>query len=92
VPTLEEAGYPGLEITEWQGIFVPAKTPPAIVDGLNRSVRAALETNEVKAGLSKLSFEIGGTSPAEFARLVKAGHRALGPDREGIGVHAGELE
>jgi tripartite-type tricarboxylate transporter receptor subunit TctC len=40
VPTLEEAGYPGLEITEWQGIFVPAKTPPAIVDGLNRSVRA----------------------------------------------------
>jgi tripartite-type tricarboxylate transporter receptor subunit TctC len=72
VPTLKEAGYPGLEITEWQGIFVPAKTPPAIVDGLNRSVRAALETNEVKAGLSKLSFEIGGTSPAEFARLVKA--------------------
>ena len=72
VPTLKEAGYPGLEITEWQGMLVPAKTPPAIVDGLNRSVRAALETNEVKAGLSKLSFEIGGTSPAEFARLVKA--------------------
>jgi tripartite-type tricarboxylate transporter receptor subunit TctC len=72
VPTLKEAGYPGLEITEWQGIFVPAKTPPAIVDGLNRSVRAALQTSEVKAGLGKLSFEIGGTGPAEFARLVKA--------------------
>jgi tripartite-type tricarboxylate transporter receptor subunit TctC len=92
VPTLKEAGYPGLEITEWQGIFVPAKTPPAIVDGLNRSVRAALETNEVKAGLSKLSFEIGGTSPAEFARLVKADIARWGSDREGIRVHAGELE
>jgi tripartite-type tricarboxylate transporter receptor subunit TctC len=72
VPTLKEAGYPGLEITEWQGIFLPAKTPPQIVDGLNRSVRMALETNEVKEGLNKLSFEIGGTSLEEFARLVKA--------------------
>src|ERR1700704_2351771 len=47
VPTLKEAGYPGLEITEWQGIFLPAKTAPGIVEGLNRSVRMALETNEV---------------------------------------------
>jgi tripartite-type tricarboxylate transporter receptor subunit TctC len=72
VPTLKEAGYPGLEITEWQGIFLPARTPPEIVDGLNRAIRMALETNEVTAGLNKLSFEIGGTSPAEFAQLVKA--------------------
>jgi tripartite-type tricarboxylate transporter receptor subunit TctC len=72
VPTLTEAGYPGLEITEWQGLFVPARTPPAIVQALNRSVRDALATVEVKAGLVKLSFEAGGTSPAEFAELVKA--------------------
>ncbi len=72
VPTLTEAGYPGLEITEWQGLFVPARTPPAIVDGLNRSVREALATNEVKAGLAKQAFELGGSSPAEFAALVKA--------------------
>jgi tripartite-type tricarboxylate transporter receptor subunit TctC len=79
VPTFTEAGYAGLEITEWQGIFVPAKTPPAIVDELNRAVRAALETNEVRAGLSKLSFEVGGTSPAEFAQLVKADLERWGP-------------
>ena len=72
VPTLTEAGFPGLEITEWQGLFVPAKTPPAVVHALNRSVRDALDTAEVKAGLIKLFFEAGGTSPEQFADIVKA--------------------
>ena len=79
VPTLKEAGYPGLEIVEWQGLFVPAKTPPAIVDALNRSVRAALATSEVSAGLGKQAFDVGGTSPAEFARLVQADIERWGP-------------
>jgi tripartite-type tricarboxylate transporter receptor subunit TctC len=89
VPTLTETGYPGLEIAEWQGLFVPAKTPPAIVQALNRSVRDALDTAEVKSGLVKLSFEAGGTSPEEFAHEI--GPRALGADRESVRVHAGEL-
>ena len=72
VPTLTEAGFSGLEITEWQGLFVPAKTPPAVVHALNRSVRDALDTAEVKAGLIKLFFEAGGTSPEQFADIVKA--------------------
>ena len=72
VPTLTEAGFSGLEITEWQGLFVPAKTPPAVVHALNRSVRDALDSAEVKAGLIKLSFEAGGTSPEQFADLVRA--------------------
>jgi len=68
----EAAGFPGLEITEWQGLFVPAKTPPPVVHALNRSVRDALDTAEVKAGLIKLSFEAGGTSPEQFADIVRA--------------------
>jgi len=72
VPTLTEAGYRGLEIAEWQGLFVPAKTPLAIVQALNRSARDALDTAEVKSGLVKLSFEAGGTSPEEFAQLVRS--------------------
>ena len=71
VPTLTEAGFSGLEITEWQGLFVPARTPPAVVHALNRSVRDALDTAEVKAGLIKLSFEAGGTSPEQFADIVR---------------------
>ena len=72
VPTLTEAGYPGLEISEWQGLFVPARTPTAIVDVLNRTVRDALGTAEVRSGLVKLSFEAGGTSPEQFDDIVRA--------------------
>ena len=39
---------------------------------LNRSVRDALDTAEVKTGLIKLSFEAGGTSPEQFADIVRA--------------------
>ena len=72
VPTLAEAGYPGLTVTEWQGIFLPAGTPAPIVEALNHAVRAALATDAVKTGLARASFEPGGTSVAELAQLVQA--------------------
>jgi len=72
VPTLAEAGYPGLEITEWQGLFVPASTPSAIVEGLNRAVREALAVEAVKAGLANQAFEVGGMGSQEFAALLRA--------------------
>src|ERR1700709_939650 len=42
VPTLSEAGVPGLDVDSWLGIFAPAKTPPEIVAKLRRHIRAAL--------------------------------------------------
>ena len=72
VPTLAEAGYPELEAVEWFGVMVPARTPPDIVTKLNSAMRLALKTSEVKAGLTRLSFEPGGLSQDEFARLVQS--------------------
>jgi tripartite-type tricarboxylate transporter receptor subunit TctC len=72
VPTIRELGYPAIEEDDWFGIFVTAKTPAKTVKALNIAVRAALETDEVKAGLAKLSFDPAGQSAEEFARLVKA--------------------
>jgi len=69
-PTFAEAGYEKMVIAEWQGIFVPVKTPPAIVEALNRSVRDALQTNVVRSGLTSQSFEISDMSPREFAGRV----------------------
>jgi tripartite-type tricarboxylate transporter receptor subunit TctC len=71
VQTFSEAGFSDLVAVEWQGLFVPAKTPATIVDALYRAARAALETSEVPAGFSKLSFETKSATPAEFAALVK---------------------
>ena|ERR1700678_2332755 len=71
-PTFAEAGYPKIVIAEWQGIFVPAQTPPAIVEALNRSVRDALHTNAVQSGLTSQSFEVSDLSAQEFAARVKS--------------------
>ena len=78
VPTLTEAGYPGLEIAEWQGLFVPANTPPAIVQALNRSVRDALDTAEVKSGLvsSRPAARARGIRPTRAIRTSRVGSRS----------------
>jgi tripartite-type tricarboxylate transporter receptor subunit TctC len=42
VPTLSEAGVPGLDVDSWLGIFVPAKTPPEVIAKLRGDIRASL--------------------------------------------------
>jgi tripartite-type tricarboxylate transporter receptor subunit TctC len=42
VPTMSEAGVPGLDVDSWLGIFVPAKTPPDLIAKLRRDIRASL--------------------------------------------------
>jgi tripartite-type tricarboxylate transporter receptor subunit TctC len=71
VATFKEAGYPTLEGVEWFGILAPANTPADVVNALNHTIRRALETDAVKAGLTKLAFETAGTSPSDFARLMR---------------------
>jgi tripartite-type tricarboxylate transporter receptor subunit TctC len=71
VPTFAEAGYPEVTAVEWQGLFVPVGTPEAIVEALYRATRDALQSNEVRDGLNKLSFEIKSTTPFELAALLK---------------------
>jgi tripartite-type tricarboxylate transporter receptor subunit TctC len=79
VPTVREAGYPGLERVGWWGTFLPAKTPAEIVDRLDKATREALKTNEVKAGLATLSAEIGAISLGDFAQLAKSSYEQWGP-------------
>jgi tripartite-type tricarboxylate transporter receptor subunit TctC len=89
-PTFAEAGYPGIVIAEWQGIFVPAKTPPAIVAALNRSIRDALATNVVRSGLTSQSFEVGDLSPEEFTARVRADYARWGAIAKDTGFTAEE--
>ena len=42
VPTMSEAGVPGLDVDSWLGIFAPAKTPPEVIARLRRDIRASL--------------------------------------------------
>src|SRR4029077_11361825 len=51
VPTVAESGLPGFDVIAWWGMLAPAKTPRAIVDRLNREVRALLELPEIRRSL-----------------------------------------
>jgi tripartite-type tricarboxylate transporter receptor subunit TctC len=69
-------------------MFVPARTPAETVNTLNTAIRAALKTDDVKAGLAKLSLDPAGDSPEEFAQLVKSEFDRWGPIVEASGFRA----
>ncbi|MGY3490000.1 tripartite-type tricarboxylate transporter receptor subunit TctC [Bradyrhizobium sp. USDA 4011] len=70
VPTVAEAGYPTLQDVTWFGIFLPAKTPPAVLAQLNNSIQASLRTDQVKSGMAGLSVDVDAIAMNDFARLL----------------------
>jgi tripartite-type tricarboxylate transporter receptor subunit TctC len=73
VPTAEEAGLPGYQVTTWYGLFAPAGTPPTVVKRLHADTVKAMQTPDTKAKLAGIGAD--GTvsrSPEEFAALVRA--------------------
>ena len=71
VPTIAEAGYPGLDGEAWEGIFVPAGTPANIITLLNQQTDAVLALPEVAQRIEALGFSVKGSTPPEaFAKLL----------------------
>ncbi|ANN68240.1 Bug family tripartite tricarboxylate transporter substrate binding protein [Bordetella bronchialis] len=56
VPTIEEAGVPGLDLEAWYGLMAPAGTPPRVIDRLNRAINAALLDPDLRDSLTQLSY------------------------------------
>jgi tripartite-type tricarboxylate transporter receptor subunit TctC len=70
MPTLDEVGFAGLEITAWDGLVALPGTPAAVVDRLNREVNEILRDETVRAQLARLAFTpIGGTA-VQFRALA----------------------
>jgi tripartite-type tricarboxylate transporter receptor subunit TctC len=61
---------PGFEAYEWNGVFVPHGTPPAIVTSLNAAINQALAAPEVKDRFDQLNIETRPTTPEEFRAFV----------------------
>jgi tripartite-type tricarboxylate transporter receptor subunit TctC len=70
-PTFQEAGFKGIVLDQWFGVFVPAGTPPAIVARLNTEFGKALAVPSIREGMLKAANEPVGGSPEQFARLVR---------------------
>ncbi|MEY2619080.1 MAG: hypothetical protein RL522_2082 [Pseudomonadota bacterium] len=68
VATAREAGGPlaGFNVTSWNGLSVPAKTPPAAIARLNAVITAALAQPEVRQKLAELSLYAQGSTPAQL--------------------------
>jgi tripartite-type tricarboxylate transporter receptor subunit TctC len=71
VPTLIEQGLPGFEAYAWQGLSVPAGTPPATIAKLNKALVEALNSTPVKARFMALGIESMPGTPAQMASYVK---------------------
>jgi tripartite-type tricarboxylate transporter receptor subunit TctC len=72
VPTLDELGIKNQEAETMTGVFVPAGTPKAIVDLLQKEISAIVNAPDIKKRLLELGIEAEGDSQASFAAYVKA--------------------
>jgi tripartite-type tricarboxylate transporter receptor subunit TctC len=71
LPTVAEAGVKGFSVSQWYGVFAPAKTPRAIVDKVHDEIVKALPQPEVGARLAADGAEPVGSTPQEFAAHVR---------------------
>lgn len=73
LPTVAET-VPGYENQTWNGVGVPARTPPAVIERLNRELAASLQTAEMKETARIEAYSIIGGTTAQFAEHLRAEH------------------
>ena len=71
LPTVAEAGVPGYEAIEWQGLMVPAGTPREVILRLNQAFHKVAALPEVKEKVASLGSDLAPSSPEEFDAFVK---------------------
>ena len=72
VPTIAEQGVKGFESGTWQGVLVPASTPPAVLARLSAELTRIIRSPEVRSRLTVQGAEVNTMSPVEFASFFEA--------------------
>ena len=72
LPTLAEAGVPGVEVGSWFGVLAPGGTPDAVVATLAREVAKAVAADDAKARMDAMGAEPAYLPSEEFAKLIRA--------------------
>ena len=72
LPTVAEAGVPGYEANNWNGLVAPAGSPRAALERLQREIRAIVAAPDTRDKLLQNAFEPIADTPADFARYLAA--------------------
>jgi tripartite-type tricarboxylate transporter receptor subunit TctC len=86
LPTLASAGYPNVESLAWNGLFVPAGTPEAVLQKINADADAVLLEPAVRDALDAQGLSVVGGSAADFRRIIDSDRKRWGPVITRIGV------
>ena len=71
VPTMQEAGVAGFDVSSWQALYAPAGTPPAIVNKLNAELAKIIAQPELKARMDGLGLEYSPNTADQFAAFQR---------------------
>ena len=91
LPTLDESGLKGFNVTIWHGLYAPKGTPKAVLDQLNTALRAALKDPEFikrEEALGAVVVTDGRLAPAEHKKFVEAEINKLGGAIKAAGQYA----
>lgn len=72
LPTIAESGVPDYEVNVWFGMQLPAATPKALVEGMNRDIVKILRQPEIIRKFREQGVEVVGSTPAAFGQLVQS--------------------
>ena len=71
LPTIVESGVPGYDVTSWNGMLVPARTPPEIIKRLNVEFNKAINIPDIRERLIANGHEPVGGEPERFSELIR---------------------
>jgi tripartite-type tricarboxylate transporter receptor subunit TctC len=86
VPTIVEAGVPGYDTAVWWGLLGPAGLSADLAAKISKDCAEALHAPAVKQRLDNLGATVAGTSPADFAKLIRADYEKWGPVIKAAGI------
>jgi tripartite-type tricarboxylate transporter receptor subunit TctC len=72
LPTMAEAGVPGLDLFDWAGVLVPAGTPHEVISRLNQDISKAVRSPEMRQRWIEQGFEPRATTTDELAAAIKS--------------------
>ncbi len=88
LPTLIEAGFPGLDISSWYGLLVPAGTPAAIVARIRDEVIKVVQAPDTRQMLTGQGLQVETSTPQEFAARIRADTKTWADVIKSAGIKA----